>query len=565
MFTAFSMLWRGVAIGVMVSAPMGPVGMLCIQRTLDKGRRPGLYTGIGAAISDLFYCLLTGFGLSFIEDFLERHQNVIQLLGSLFLVVYGIYLFKKNPSRSLQNHGLENRGSPKKDILGGFLFTFSNPLILFLIIGLFARFNFTGPDLMYYHYIVGYVAIACGALGWWWIVTYFVNKVRSHFNIRSMWLINKIIGTLMLLFAFVGIASAVMAMTSAKASAHVVRESPMQEFKILFNDSSTLTLNNIGEDFSYTLIPRAILSDDFEWVANVSDNHFSLKYKYIYYDVSGQYHLISSPGWGMVAGDPDAGAFVMAFLRREEVKTSKYMDETSTRFVLEVRWRDDASSESSDTLVVKDGEFRSQPSTVSLALTRKDGVWTVSAGASSLVKLWSGTPMLNEISKIGFALPPAAEITVNRTSLHHYATANLQTRWCGDIDALLAHLRRSSDYVEGVYAQLDYDMDESLLRLGGNYRVAVVADDSAEKTYSIIYLDGARVKNSKWIPGMMKGVLTPLSTPGVFSLRWFDADMVPLEKDLSATMVDRNTLSLLFPYQNSTLRLQKVAISKIFY
>ena len=73
---------RGIAIGVLISAPMGPVGILCIQRTLDKGRRAGFFTGIGAALSDLFYCLLTGFGLSFIEEFLERNQNVIHWWGA---------------------------------------------------------------------------------------------------------------------------------------------------------------------------------------------------------------------------------------------------------------------------------------------------------------------------------------------------------------------------------------------------------------------------------------------------------------------------------------------------
>ena len=81
----FYMLWRGLAIGILVSAPMGPVGMLCIQRTLNKGRKSGLYTGFGAAVSDLFYCLLTGFGLSFIEGFLERNQDISQLLSLIHI------------------------------------------------------------------------------------------------------------------------------------------------------------------------------------------------------------------------------------------------------------------------------------------------------------------------------------------------------------------------------------------------------------------------------------------------------------------------------------------------
>ncbi len=207
------MIWRGIAIGIFISAPMGPVGILCIQRTLDRGRRTGLYTGIGASISDMFYCLLTGFGLSFIENFIERNQNIIQLIGSAVLVGFAIYLFRKNPASALRRPD-QARESVRKNILGGFLFTFSNPLILFLIIGLFARFNFMIPDMRWYHYIVGYAAIGAGALMWWWVVTWFVDKVRAHFNVRSMWLINRIIGIIIAIFAVVGIVTGIMNLTS---------------------------------------------------------------------------------------------------------------------------------------------------------------------------------------------------------------------------------------------------------------------------------------------------------------------------------------------------------------
>ena len=210
----FYMIWRGLAIGILISAPMGPVGILCIQRTLAKGRATGFHTGIGAAFSDLFYCLLTGFGLSFIENFIEHNQNIIQLIGSAVLIGFALYLYKKNPAGSLRTPSSEpERISPQKNILGGFLFTFSNPLILFLIIGLFARFNFLMPEIKFYHYIVGFISIFAGALLWWWVVTWFVDKVRSHFNLRSMWLINRIIGSIILIFAIVGIVSSILNMT----------------------------------------------------------------------------------------------------------------------------------------------------------------------------------------------------------------------------------------------------------------------------------------------------------------------------------------------------------------
>lgn len=200
----FYIMVRGLAIGVLISAPMGPIGMLCIQRTLNKGRWPAFFTGLGAALSDLVYCLLTGLGLSFITDFVEANQLILQIIGSVVLAVFAVYLFRKNPARKLATPS-DHPNTYWTDFGSGFLLTFSNPLILFFIIGLFARFNFLLPEFKYYHYISGYISIFAGALLWWFTITYFVNKVRSHFNVRSLWLINRIIGGLLLTMAVVGL------------------------------------------------------------------------------------------------------------------------------------------------------------------------------------------------------------------------------------------------------------------------------------------------------------------------------------------------------------------------
>lgn len=199
-------LLSGILIGVLVSAPMGPVGMLCIQRTLNKGRWSGLFTGVGAAFSDLLYCLLTGLGLSFVQGFIEENSLVLQIVGSFALIGFGIYLLKKNPSASLKRPE-KSKNTFGADVVTGFLFTFSNPFILFFIISLFGRFNFLLPEYRHYHYVAGYIGILVGALAWWYIITFFVNKVRAHFNVRSMWLINRIIGSLILLMAAYGIYS----------------------------------------------------------------------------------------------------------------------------------------------------------------------------------------------------------------------------------------------------------------------------------------------------------------------------------------------------------------------
>lgn len=195
---------RGVAIGILVSAPMGPIGMLCIQRTLNKGRWPAFFTGIGAALSDLIYCLLTGLCMSFITDFVETNQLILQILGSLVLMGFAVILLRKNPARALSTP-TESANTFWKDFGSGFILTFSNPLILFFIIGLFARFNFLLPEFKYYHYFSGYLSIFAGALLWWFTITYFVDKVRSHFNVRSLWLINRIIGGILMIMALVGL------------------------------------------------------------------------------------------------------------------------------------------------------------------------------------------------------------------------------------------------------------------------------------------------------------------------------------------------------------------------
>ncbi len=196
-------LFSGFIIGVFISAPMGPIGMLVIQRTLNKGRLAALYTGFGASISDMIYCLLSGLGLSLVTDFIESNQNMLQIIGSAVLIIYGIYLFKANPSRAITKDP-EMPSNYWRDFVTGFLFTFSNPLILFFIIGLFARFNFMSPKYHYYHHILGYLAIAGGALCWWFLITYFVNKVKGHFNVRSIWLINRVMACLLILMAIIG-------------------------------------------------------------------------------------------------------------------------------------------------------------------------------------------------------------------------------------------------------------------------------------------------------------------------------------------------------------------------
>lgn len=209
METILYIIFSGLMIGILISAPMGPIGVLVIQRTLNRGRRKGLATGLGASLSDIIYCLLTAFGLSFITGFISTHRAILQCIGSIVLVVYGIYLFINNPSKRVElPRTPAHSGTFLRDFATGFLLTFSNPLILFFIIGLFARFSFLAPEFQAYHYVAGYASIFAGAVLWWFGVTWFVNKVRAHFNLRSLWLLNRIVGGIIMIMGAIGLITA---------------------------------------------------------------------------------------------------------------------------------------------------------------------------------------------------------------------------------------------------------------------------------------------------------------------------------------------------------------------
>ncbi|MDE6101253.1 MAG: LysE family transporter, partial [Paramuribaculum sp.] len=133
---------------------------------------------------------------------------ILQIVGSAVLILYGIYLFRNNPSREFTKSP-EMPTNYWRDFVTGFLFTFSNPLILFFIIGLFARFNFMDANYVYYHYMAGYLAIMAGALTWWFLITYFVDKVRGRFNMRTLWLINRVIAGVLIGMALIGTVHAI--------------------------------------------------------------------------------------------------------------------------------------------------------------------------------------------------------------------------------------------------------------------------------------------------------------------------------------------------------------------
>ena len=196
-------IFKGMLIGMIASAPMGPVGILCVQRTLNKGRWYGFVTGIGAAASDMIYAGITGLGMGFVMNFVtdDRNHFFLQIIGSILLLIFGWVTFRSDPTKNLRQTG-KNKGTLWYNGWTAFLVTLSNPLIIFLFLALFAQFAFVLPDHPV-EVLIGFLSIAGGALLWWYGLTWLVDKVRTKFEAAGLRIINQIIGVCVIIVSVI--------------------------------------------------------------------------------------------------------------------------------------------------------------------------------------------------------------------------------------------------------------------------------------------------------------------------------------------------------------------------
>ena len=195
---------KGVAIGLCISVPLGPIGMLCVQRTLNRGRRYGIATGLGATASDLVYTVVTLFFLQFVIGFIEEHKTIFQTAGAVIVICFGIFIFKSCPSAQPQPNE-PSKNSMFSDFITSFGLTFSNPLILFVLIALFARFRFIADDSPSAAYLAGILSILLGAAVWWCLLTYIVSHFQNRLNMRGLRMINRITGCIIMLIGCAGL------------------------------------------------------------------------------------------------------------------------------------------------------------------------------------------------------------------------------------------------------------------------------------------------------------------------------------------------------------------------
>lgn len=191
---------KGVLIGFLVSAPMGPVGLLCVKRVINKGAWQGFATGMGAALGDVFYAALAAFGLTFVMNFLIREERWLRLAGGTFLILLGIIWlrrkrsyadFKKVPARS--SHIFEAGWT-------GFLLDLANPITLIAYIALFSGFGLADASAKFTSAASLVIGIGIGAFAWWFLLTHFILLFRKKITAKTLQVINKVMAVLVIAF-----------------------------------------------------------------------------------------------------------------------------------------------------------------------------------------------------------------------------------------------------------------------------------------------------------------------------------------------------------------------------
>ncbi len=198
---------KGLLIGISVSAPLGPIGVLCIQRTLNKGFKSGFVSGAGAASADIIYAIIAGFSITYISDFLIEYQTYIRIIGGAFLILVGIRISISNPAKQIRK--LRVKGNNYyKDYITSFLITVSNPITILAFGAFFTAFDMIDKNVNNFDITIMIIAVFSGSLIWWISLISIVTIFKTRIRLRNLLWINRITGILIVLFAAFVIISA---------------------------------------------------------------------------------------------------------------------------------------------------------------------------------------------------------------------------------------------------------------------------------------------------------------------------------------------------------------------
>jgi len=198
----FMHLLKGLIVGFILPIPIGPVGILCIRRTMAYGRIHGFLTGLSAAISDMTYSAVAAFGITFVSNFIAGHQEAIHLFGGVVLLAVGLHTFRP---RLINEAVAKKVTAPVITFISTFLVTFTNPMA---VVGYAVVFAGIGVNDLVHNRIAAALLVAgvfLGSLAWFTLLTFLSRALRVKITGRGLDLVNKVAGTFLMLFGVVAL------------------------------------------------------------------------------------------------------------------------------------------------------------------------------------------------------------------------------------------------------------------------------------------------------------------------------------------------------------------------
>lgn len=193
---------KGLLVGLSVAAPVGPIGLLCIQRTLNKGKLSGFFSGLGAATADAIYGFIAAFGLTFISNFLISNQAIIRLFGGMFLIYLGGKIIISKPA----NKSAKSKEGIRilDDYLSTLLLTITNPMTIMSFLAIFAGLglNIEKSNIKAFLMVIG---VFLGSSLWWLILSNGINLFKDKLNQQTLKYINYVSGIIIVGFGITAI------------------------------------------------------------------------------------------------------------------------------------------------------------------------------------------------------------------------------------------------------------------------------------------------------------------------------------------------------------------------
>jgi threonine/homoserine/homoserine lactone efflux protein len=196
--------FKGLLIGFSIAAPVGPIGLLCIQRTIAYGRKSGLVTGLGAATADGLYGAVAAFGLTTISSFLVGQQFWFRLIGGMFLLYLGTKAFL---SRATEEATTSNHKSLFSDYCSTVFLTVTNPMTIVSFAAVFAGLGLASSGGGHSSAALMIAGVVLGSTLWWFVLSAGVSLFQAKFSSDSLKFLNRISGAILIGFAIFAFAS----------------------------------------------------------------------------------------------------------------------------------------------------------------------------------------------------------------------------------------------------------------------------------------------------------------------------------------------------------------------